>query len=61
MPPPINVFLSSTYRDKEWREVARQTIDSLPGFSSLLVEESPATMRTPEQIVLDTILKADVL
>jgi len=60
MPPPINVFLSSTYRDKEWREVARQTIDSLPGFSSLLVEESPATMRTPEQIVLDTILKADV-
>jgi hypothetical protein len=60
MRPPINVFLSSTYRDKEWREVARETIDSLPGFSSLLVEESPAAMHGMAQMVLDKILKADV-
>jgi Domain of unknown function (DUF4062) len=57
---PIKVFLSSTYRDKDLRETARQTIDRLPGFVSILVEESPATMRAPEQVVLDQILKADV-
>jgi hypothetical protein len=57
---PIKVFLSSTYRDKDLRETARRTIDSLPGFSSILVAESPATMRAPEQVVLDRILDADV-
>ena len=36
---PLRVFLSSAYRDAEWRKTARECIDSLPGFESLVIED----------------------
>ena len=57
---PITVFLSSTYRDSEWRDAARRTIDDMPGFSAVVVEASLATGRAPEGMVLDHILEADI-
>lgn len=57
---PITVFVSSTYRDKEWRETAIQAIRGLPDFSPVLVEESQATMRAPEQLVAEEIAKSNV-
>jgi hypothetical protein len=58
---PISVFVSSTYRDGELRDAAVQSIRSLAGFVPLVVEESQATMRAPEKLVLDAIANADVV
>jgi Domain of unknown function (DUF4062) len=57
---PIKVFVSSAYRDVEFRQAAVESISSLPGFVPLTVEMSPATMRAPEQMVLNAIATADV-
>ncbi|HEX3104940.1 MAG TPA: DUF4062 domain-containing protein [Terriglobales bacterium] len=56
---PIEVFVSSTYRDKEWREAAIEAIRNLPGFRPLLVEA--ATAPSVAQHVLEQIVKADVV
>jgi len=57
---PIKVFLSSTYRDREWRETAVETIRSLPGFAPVLVEETEPSA-TIERAVSQKVMTADVI
>lgn len=57
---PIKVFLSSTYRDRELRETAIETIRSLPGFAPVLVEE-PEPSATIERAVSQKVMAADVM
>jgi uncharacterized protein DUF4062 len=56
---PIEVFVSSTYRDREWREAAVEAIRSVPGFRPLLVEEGAGL--SIEQNVLGQLVKADIV
>jgi hypothetical protein len=57
---PIKVFLSSTYRDRELRETAIETIRSLPGFAPVLVEETEPSA-TIERAVSQKVMAADVM
>lgn len=57
---PIKVFLSSTYRDRELRETAIETIGSLPGFAPVLVEETEPNA-TIERAVSQKVMAADVV
>ena len=58
---PISVFVSATYRDAELRDTAVESIRSLAGFVPVVVPASQATMRAPEQMILDAIATADVV
>jgi hypothetical protein len=58
--PDVKVFLSTTSGSPDWREAARRIIDSLPGFSSVVVESSLATRLPPHGLVSQRILEADV-
>jgi hypothetical protein len=56
---PVEVFVSSTYRDKEWRDAAIETIRNLSGFRPLLVEAG--TGPSVAEYVFEQIVKADVV
>ncbi len=57
---PIKVFLSSTYRDREWRETAIETIRSLHGFTPVLVEETEPGAAV-ERAVFQNLKDSDIM
>ncbi len=58
---PVKVFLSSTYRESQWRETAIETIRSLPGFEPVLIEETAAVGATVQEVIFQQILDSDVM
>jgi GTPase Era involved in 16S rRNA processing len=58
---PINVFVSLTYRNTEWKDAAIDAITRLPDFAPVLIKGTPATNRSPRPIVQDAIAQSDVV
>ena len=57
---PVKVFLSSTYRDKELRDAVYHTIQSLPGFECVLIEDTPAAGRAIEERLRQEIRQSEL-